>query len=232
MPGVFVTATGTDVGKTFVTAGLIRACRRAKLPVNACKPVLSGYEPAQTAESDAGILLAALGRRVGTDTIAAMSPWRFSAPLSPDMAADLEGRSIDVAAVNATCRGAISDETLTFIEGVGGVMVPLDAHHTVMDLIEMLALPIVLITGSGLGAISHCLTAVTALAARSLAPEMIVLNESPACAVPLAATVRTLRNFCPGVPFATIPRAPPEAAFDEVLAYLRQQLPMPLHGRS
>ena len=91
VPGLFITATGTDIGKTYVTAGLLRAGRRAGIAVDALKPVLSGYDPADAETSDAGVLLAALDRPITAATIAAMSPWRFAAPLSPDRAAEREG---------------------------------------------------------------------------------------------------------------------------------------------
>ena len=138
MPGVFVTATGTEVGKTYVTAGLIRAGRRAGVTMDAFKPVLSGYRDEEAAASDAGLLLAALDREVTTETVAAISPWRFAAPLSPDMAAALEHRAIDVEAVIDACRARIDTDPLTLIEGVGGVMVPLDAPLTILDVIAAL----------------------------------------------------------------------------------------------
>ena len=72
MPGLFITATGTDIGKTFITAGLIRAGRRAGYAVDAFKPVLSGFDPDDAATSDAGVLLAALGRPLTAGAVAAI----------------------------------------------------------------------------------------------------------------------------------------------------------------
>src|SRR5690606_25911229 len=79
---LFITATGTEIGKTLVAAGLTRALRRRGRTVNAIKPVLSGFNPACLADSDPGRLLAALGRPVTMDEIDRVSPFRFSAPLS------------------------------------------------------------------------------------------------------------------------------------------------------
>ncbi len=92
MSAIFITATGTDIGKTFVTAGLIRHLRASGREVDALKPVMTGFDPAHPEASDAGVLLAALGRPVTAAEIARISPWRFSAPLSPDMAARRERR--------------------------------------------------------------------------------------------------------------------------------------------
>jgi len=90
----FVTSTGTDVGKTFVTAGLIRYLRTSNQAVGALKPVVSGYDSSVVETSDPAVLLGALGRPVSAQEIAAIAPWRFRAPLSPDLAASRENRGI------------------------------------------------------------------------------------------------------------------------------------------
>lgn len=226
MPGLFVTATGTDVGKTYVTAGLLRAGRRAGRAMDALKPVLSGFDLAAAAGSDAGVLLAALGRPVTPAAVAAIAPWRFSAPLSPDMAAAAEGASLDFDAIVAACRAALAPDRLTLVEGVGGVMVPLDARHTILDLAAALALPVVLVSATALGAISHLLTARAVLRAHGLSIRAIVLNESAASTVPLAATLATLARFC-DEPLLVLPRDAGEAAFDALLARLAPPSPAP-----
>ena len=219
MPGLFVTATGTDVGKTYLTAGLIRAARRAGHAVEALKPILSGYDPADAAASDAGVLLAALGRAPTPEAVAQIAPFRFAAPLSPDMAAAAAGQTIDFAAVVSACRARLAPDRLTLIEGVGGVMVPLDARHTILDLAGALALPVVLVSATALGAISHLLAARAVLRAGGLAIRAIVLNESAASTVPLESTLSTLANFC-DEPLLVVGRDADEAAFDALLRRL------------
>ena len=98
MPALFITATGTDIGKTFVTTGLIRALRQHGRKVTALKPIATGFDEKNFATSDAALLLEACGHDVDLDAIVAISPWRFAAPLSPDMAAAQEGKIIDIAA--------------------------------------------------------------------------------------------------------------------------------------
>ena len=128
MTAYFVTSTGTDIGKTFVTAGLIRHLREAGQAVHALKPVVSGYDPSVVETSDPAVLLAALGRPVAADEIERIAPWRFRAPLSPDLAAAREGRSIEFDATDRVQpRGGRGATGTLFIEGVGGIMVPLDA---------------------------------------------------------------------------------------------------------
>ena len=158
MSAVFITATGTDIGKTFVTAGLIRHLRASGREVDALKPVMTGFDPAHPEASDAGVLLAALGRPIIAAEIARISPFRFSAPLSPDMAARRERRDIDFNALTEFSAGAAARAKGTLlIEGIGGVMVPLDDRHTVLDWMVALTCPVILVTGSYLGSLSHAL---------------------------------------------------------------------------
>src|SRR5579864_6359772 len=118
MSAIFISATGTGVGKTLVTAGLIRHCRARGEAVDALKPVVSGFDPAMLAASDPGVLLAALGRPLTLDEACRISPWRFAAPLSPDMAAAREGRAIDFAELVKACSGAVAARRgKLFIEG-------------------------------------------------------------------------------------------------------------------
>src|SRR5262245_39954225 len=152
MSAIFVTSTGTDIGKTFVTAGLIRLLRDQGAAVDARKPLVSGYDPSVVTTSDPAVLLEALGRPVSADEIERIAPWRFRAPLSPDLAAAREGRSVDFDALVSFSRDAIgSFKGTTFIEGVGGIMVPIDERHTVLDWMTVLRIPVLLVVGSYLG---------------------------------------------------------------------------------
>lgn len=198
MSTLFVTATGTGIGKTYVTAGLARLLRRQGKPVRAVKPVISGFDPANPAESDSSLLLDALGVATTPDAVAALSPWRFAAPLSPDMAAAREGRSVPFDDIVAFCRAAMTPPGPLLIEGVGGVMVPLDARHTVLDWIVALGCPALLVTGSYLGTLSHTLTALAVLRAAGVPVAGIIINES-ADSVPLDELSASLASHCDGV---------------------------------
>ncbi len=209
----FITATGTDIGKTFVTAGILRAARAAGRDLRALKPVLSGYDPASAVQSDSGVLLAAMGRAVSESTIAAITPWRFAAPLSPDMAAALEGASLDFAALLAFCESAIApapDGLL--VEGVGGVAVPLDETHLVADWIAALRLPVVLVAGTYLGTLSHSITAARFLAACGIKIAALVLSESVEAPVSATVTAAALARFI-AAPIHIIPRRNNATAF-------------------
>jgi dethiobiotin synthetase len=196
MSAVFITGTGTDVGKTFVGAGLIRYLRGLGRSVDALKPVVSGFDPAAPLGSDPAILLEALGRDLNAEELTRISPWRFRAPLSPDMAARAENRTIDVEAVNDFCRKAVAEnEGMLVLEGVGGLMAPLDEHHTVLDVMVALGLPLVLVAGSYLGTLSHVLSAQDVILRNALDLRAIVISETEGSAVPLDATLATLATF-------------------------------------
>jgi dethiobiotin synthetase len=202
---IFITGTGTDVGKTYVAASLIRHLRRMGRQVEALKPVVSGFDPALPASSDPGVLLKALGLSITPQEIDRIAPWRYRAALSPDLAARAEGQTIDVDAVIAFCRTAIDQRRdMLLIEGVGGIMVPLDDRRTVLDLMMALQLPLILVAGSYLGTISHTLTALDALFRRNLKVLATIVSETPHSSVPLADTVAAIGRFTD--PVVALPR--------------------------
>jgi dethiobiotin synthetase len=221
----FVTSTGTDIGKTFVTAGLIRSLRDDNRAVDALKPVVSGYDSSVVETSDPAVLLKALGRPVSADEIGRVAPWRFRAPVSPDVAAAREGRNIDFDALIDFSRAAIdASNGILFIEGVGGIMVPIDAERTVLDWMTVLAIPLIFVVGGYLGTISHTLTALNVLSQRRLTIAAIVVSESERNPVDLEDTVHSIARFADSVPVIGLPRLPAgiteHAAFARITALL------------
>ncbi len=196
MTAIFITATATDVGKTFVVASLIRLLRQMGHAVDAIKPIVSGYDPAQATASDPGILIAALGLPFSPEAIDRISPWRFRADLPPDLAARREGRSIDVDSVVAYCQSAVEQHRdILLIEGIGGIMVPLDEHRTILDVMMALRLPLILVAGSYRGTISHTLTALDSLFRRDMNVLATIVSETPGSSVPLDDVVATIARF-------------------------------------
>jgi dethiobiotin synthetase len=194
----FITATGTGVGKTYITAAMASALSDRGRSVRVLKPVISGFDDNAPDDSDTAILLRSLGQPLTGDTIGACSPWRFSEPLSPDMAAQRDGRVIDFDALVGFCRDAqAGEEDVLLIEGVGGAMVPLDDRHTVLDWMAALRVPVIVVAGSYLGTLSHTLTTVAALDGRNIEIAGVVIDESEDSPVPLDQTVATLGRFLP-----------------------------------
>ncbi len=212
MSVLFVTGAGTEIGKTYVTCTLIRQLRAAGRAVQAFKPVATGMaerdDPAFQ-HTDTAQLLAAQGSPRDETTIAACTPWRFAAPLSPDMAAAAEGRRLELAEIWTWARGAIqqiSAETIVLIEGVGGVMSSIAGDGLNIDLIAALACPSILIGGSYLGAINHTLTALAALRSRAIDVRCLVVNETLGSSVDFGGTLASLARFAPDVALITLRR--------------------------
>jgi dethiobiotin synthetase len=212
MASVFITASGTDVGKTFVAAGLIRYLRGNGEVIDAVKPIISGFDPARAGESDSGVLLRALGLPLTDEEIEDISPWRFAGAFSPDMAARHEGREIDFDQLVSFCETAIKEaDGSLLVEGVGGVMVPIDQENTVLDWIAELDLPVIMVAGTYLGSISHTLTAAEVLDQEDCDLRAIVVSESEGSHVPLFETVATIARFLPAIEVIALPRLEPGA---------------------
>ena len=195
MAAYFVTGVGTGVGKTFTTCALMHAKQARGL-----KPVISGWK-ADDALSDTAQIIAASG---GRQTLEETSPWRFSAPLSPHRAAALENAAIDVERLLAWIQAEAAKPGLTLIEGVGGVMAPLSDSFTALDWMAAAGLPVILVTGSYLGSISHTLTALLALRARGLFVQALVMNESDGSTVTLAEAQAGLAPFISDIPWRIV----------------------------
>ena len=226
MTAVFITATGTDIGKTFVARGLIRELRAQGRKVEALKPVVSGFEPLEAKGSDPGILLAAVGRDVTDDEIARIAPWRFAAPLAPHMAARREGRTIDFADVVAFMRQAIAKRSdVLIIEGVGGIMVPLDDTHTVLDVMGEVRLPLLVVAGTYLGTISHTLSALDVLDRRGLDIAALVVSETAGSPVALDDTIASIVQFAPSLAVIGIPRLPAGKLDHPAFSHIAERLP-------
>lgn len=210
-PTFFVTSPGTEIGKTFVTALLIRQLRQQGQAVTALKPIVSGVTGENWRASDPAMLLEALGEPVTREGLERLSPWRFAAPLSPDMAAAREGRDIALADLVEFCGEArAAAPGILVIEGVGGLMAPVNKTATVRDWLAALAARInvapLLVIGSYLGTISHTLTALEVLRASGVPPRALIMSESETSPVPPQETIASLRRFMGAVPILSVPR--------------------------
>jgi dethiobiotin synthetase len=189
----FMTGAGTDIGKTWIGAALLRHWRDAGLEPAAIKPVASGYDRREPRDSDGATLLTALGQLPDTPRIEAITPVRLRAPLSPDQAAAREGVALSAAGLAQACAPLIAAARgPVLIEGAGGVMSPLNADETMLDLAAALGAPCLFVCGTYLGALSHALTGLAALKARGLAVPLLLVNETPDIGLDIADTVASL----------------------------------------
>lgn len=188
--GFFIAGTGTGVGKTLVTEILCHQLRAEQRDVLALKPVITGFD-AKDPNNDTARLLRACGLEVSEQNIQRISPWRFVAPISPDMAAAQEGKTITLSEVVAFCRHAGE----VVVESAGGILSPLCAEASMCDLAKALGLPVILVAGSYLGTISHTLSALQVLKTAGLEVIEVIVSESEQSPVPLAQTIESLKRF-------------------------------------
>ena len=212
MSVLFVAGAGTDVGKTYVSALACRQLRAAGRPVLALKPVASGVpalDDVAFASSDTARLLEAQGLPCTPANVEACSPWRLSAPLSPDMAAAAEERAVGLDALLAWCRGRIAAAPpgdAVLVEGVGGVMSPMTSDALNIDVIQGLGCPAILVGGSYLGGIGHLLAALEVLRGRGVCVKALVVNETEGSTVPLSETIACIQRYAGDVLTASLRR--------------------------
>jgi dethiobiotin synthetase len=176
--GVFVTGTGTEVGKTVVAAAIARTLHAAGERVAVFKPAVSGLDDCADGAQmpDHELLREAAASSQADDEIA---PYRYGPPVSPHLGAELAGEEISPARLRDVARAAAADADVLVCEGVGGFLVPLTLGYLVRDLARDLSFPVVIAAAPGLGTINHTLLTVEAVRAVGLEVALVVLTPWP-----------------------------------------------------
>ncbi len=175
MKGLFVTATDTNVGKTWIGSRLVTELIQQNVDVKARKPIESGWpKTSVVSDTDAWKLAKAMGQLEALDVVC---PNRFSAALSPDRAAMLEGQIITLAQLRQDCLKDTSEKDFLYVEGAGGFYSPICYDGLNGDLAVTLELPILLVVENRLGCINQALLNVEAIANKGLKLRAIALNE-------------------------------------------------------
>lgn len=172
--GLFVTGTGTNVGKSVVAAVLARAAARAGETVGVFKPAVSGLD--DDGESDHALLRRAAG---SDQSDAEIAPYRYGPPVSPHLGAEIEGDEIEPRVLLAAASAARGGRDHLICEGVGGLLVPLAPGYLVRNLAADLALPLVIAAAPGLGTINHTLLTIEAAWTADLDVRAVVLTPWP-----------------------------------------------------
>lgn len=178
--GVFVTGTDTNVGKTWIAAGLTAVLRRWGLPACYFKPVQSGCP------EENGLLIptdARFARELAglDEPLELLTPLRLRLPLAPGVAAAREGVALDLAEVARAQEDLARRHGIFVVEGAGGVYVPLvDNHFLVLDMIRWLKLPLIVVARAGLGTINHTVLTVRAAQQAGVPVAGVVINRYPA----------------------------------------------------
>ncbi len=167
MRGLFVTGTDTSVGKTVVSAALMHRYRK-EVSLRYWKPVQTGSE-----QDDDTSAVRALGT-CRVDEILDEGV-RLKHPLSPHLAAKLEGKRITIEQVHCSLTTHADAKVTWIIEGAGGVLVPINESEQMVDLIRMFSLPVLVVVNTKLGTINHTLLTIEALRRRALIVAGIVM---------------------------------------------------------
>jgi dethiobiotin synthetase len=214
--GVFVTGTGTEVGKTVVAAAIARTLSAGGANVAVFKPAVTGLEepPADEPKSaqigrfeahrpDHVVLRAAAGSTQSDEEIA---PYRYGPPMSPHLAATLAGEKIDPARLLAAARAAADGADALICEGVGGLLVPLSPDYLVRDFAVDLGLPLVIAASPGLGTINHTLLTIEAGRSGGLEVAAVILTPWPDDPSPIEESNRETITALGKVEVETLPR--------------------------
>jgi dethiobiotin synthetase len=199
-PGLFVTGTGTEVGKTVVAAAIARTLAEEGKRIAVFKPAVTGLD--EESETDHALLRRASGSNQSDEEVA---PYRYDPPASPHLAAALAGEEIDPERLRQVARDAAEDADVLVCEGVGGLLVPLTPTYLVRDLAADLAYPLVIVASPGLGTINHTLLTIESARAAGLEVTAVVLNPWPEQPTEIESDNRKTIAAVADVPLHTLP---------------------------
>jgi dethiobiotin synthetase len=178
IPGLFVTGTDTGVGKTLLAGAIASYFAVRGRRVGVCKPIATGCVRRREGlvSEDAEFLAHHADARFPLDMIC---PQRFAEPLAPAIAAERAGQPVDWPTIDHVIHAMARDSDVMIVEGVGGILVPLDHGLTVLDVARGLGLPAIIVARPGLGTINHTLLTVAALRTAGVAVAGVVINRYP-----------------------------------------------------
>lgn len=156
MPGIFITGTDTEIGKTHVTCALLNALNQQNLKTIGMKPVASGADEVegQLKNEDALKLIEASFMKLPYEKI---NPYVFKVAASPHIAAELDQQQVEIKKIVDSYRLLEQQAEMVLVEGVGGWLAPLNKTQTVSDLALELGLPVILVVGMRLGCLNHAM---------------------------------------------------------------------------
>jgi dethiobiotin synthetase len=160
---LFIAGTDTGVGKTAVAVALLRALARNGWRAVGMKPVASGRAPGEALNADVAALMRAAGVAAPLEEV---NPYAFEAAIAPHVAAAQEGRRIALDVITGAASALAQRADVIVVEGAGGVLVPIDERHDMLDVAAALDATVVLVVGVRLGCINHALLSAIAIRAR------------------------------------------------------------------
>lgn len=213
--GLFVAGTDTEVGKTLVCAALLAGLREKGLTTAAVKPVAAGaVMTPEGARNEDGLMLQQW--QTAQLSYQQVNPVLLREPLSPHIAAVIEGRRVSASQLEGFCRGVMTERVdRVLIEGAGGWRVPINDREYLSALPKALELPVVLVVGMRLGCLNHALLSAEAILADGLQLVGWIANQIDPAMAQLDANLATLQARLPGPFMGAIPwldRVDPDSA--------------------
>jgi dethiobiotin synthetase len=201
-PGLFVTGTDTEVGKTVVAGAIAATLAERGHLVSVFKPVVTGLAQTQDGPPDHERLRASARSRQAPADVA---PYLFDPPMSPHLAAERAGVTVEPHSLRAAAHAAAAAGDVLVAEGVGGLMAPLAHDYLVRDLAADLGLPVVVAARPGLGTISHTLMTVECARVAGLEVRAVVLTPWPRAPTEIHHSNRETVSRLTGVEVTTLP---------------------------
>lgn len=176
MTGIFITGTDTDIGKTIVAAGLAGALKKKGYNTGVMKPVQSGAASRNGLlySQDAELMVMAAGSE---DKEELVCPVLLKEALAPSVAAELEGRTVDLEKIKNAYMELERHHDLVIVEGAGGISVPVTEKFLMADLIKYLDIPVIIVARAGLGTINHTFLTVEYAKQRGISIIGVILNN-------------------------------------------------------
>lgn len=180
MKGIFVTGTGTDVGKTVVEAGILRMLIKQGIDAVPMKPVQTGCEiiNGTLVPPDLVFSLETAGLHPDEEERKLMSPYCYEPACSPHLAGEMAGYSPELSTITDAVSQLGDKHELVVVEGAGGIMVPLNGSDTMLDLMRALDFPVILVAHAGLGTINHTLLSIQVLRNAGLTVLGVIFNKT------------------------------------------------------
>ncbi len=180
MKGIFVTGTGTEVGKTFVSCAIARSLVQRGVNVGVMKPVASGgvwknIEGKRQLVSEDAILLKFASH--SKDPLSLINPICYQHPLAPYSAAKLERKTFSLNLILSAYKKIQQAHDFVIVEGIGGICVPLSKNLEVTDLIKKFKLPVIIVASSKLGTLNHTLLTYRTLTQNKIKTLGVIMNH-------------------------------------------------------
>jgi dethiobiotin synthetase len=201
----FITGTDTEIGKTFITCGLIEAFRQANIRAAPMKPIAAGtlVQNGVTLNEDVHQLLSVYAASID---IAKVNPYCFDEAIAPHLAARHARRNVEMAVIKRAHADLLATHDVVLVEGAGGFLVPLSDSVSISVLPQQLCCEVILVVGMRLGCLNHALLTVEAIQSRGLKLAGWVANTVDANMSCLDENVDTLTQLLPAPCLGFVPR--------------------------